>query len=56
MSELPVSENITIQAVLQLEIKKYWEYRTDSYWRKLIKSYVKALRAFRNNRIYLKQK
>jgi len=56
MKELTVSENITIQAVLQFEIKKRWEYRSDSYWRRTIKSYVKALRAFRNNHIYLKEK
>jgi hypothetical protein len=56
MKELAVSENITIQAVLQFEIKKRWEERTDSYWRRTIKSYVKALRAFRNNHIYLKEK
>ena len=56
MNELPVSESITIQAVLQFEIKKRWEDRADSYWRRTIKSYVKALKAFRNNRIYLKEK
>jgi hypothetical protein len=56
MNELPVSESITIQALLQFEIKKRWEERTDSYWRRTIKSYVKALRAFRNNHIYLKEK
>jgi hypothetical protein len=56
MNELPVSESITIQAVLQFEIKKRWEDRADSYWRRTIKSYVKALRVFRNNHIYLKEK
>ena len=55
MNELPVSESITIQALLQFEIKKRWEDRADSYWRRTIKSYLKALKAFRNNRIYLKE-
>jgi hypothetical protein len=56
MKELSVSLIIDIQALLHLEIGKRWKYRSDSYWRKQIKSYVKALRAFRNNHIYLKEK
>jgi hypothetical protein len=56
MKELSVSLIIDIQALLHLEIGKRWEYRSDSYWRKQIKSYVKALRAFRNNHIYLKER
>jgi len=56
MKELPVNLSIDIQALLHLEIGKRWEYRSDSYWRRTIKSYVKALRAFRNNHIYLKER
>jgi hypothetical protein len=56
MKELSVSLIIDIQALLHLEIGKRWEYRSDSYWRKQIKSYVKALRAFKNNHIYLKER
>jgi hypothetical protein len=56
MKELSVSLIIDIQALLHLEIGKRWEYRADSYWRDRIKSYVKALRTFRNNDIYLKER
>jgi hypothetical protein len=56
MKELSVSLIIDIQALLHLEIGKRWEYRADSYWRDRIKSYVNALRTFRNNDIYLKER
>ena len=56
MKELSVSLIIDIQALLHLEIGKRWQYRSDSYWRDRIKSYVKALRTFRNNDIYLKER
>jgi hypothetical protein len=56
MKELSVSLIIDIQALLHLEIGKRWEHRADSYWRDRIKSYVKALRTFRNNDIYLKER
>jgi hypothetical protein len=56
MKELSVSLSIDIQALLHLEIGKRWQYRSDSYWRARIKSYVEALRTFRNNDIYLKER
>ena len=56
MKQLSVSESITIQAMLRVEITKYWQHRSNSYWRKQIKDDVKALRTFRNNEIYLKEK
>jgi hypothetical protein len=56
MKELPVNLTIDIQVLLHLEIGKRWKERSDSYWRDRIKSYVEALRAFRNNDIYLKER
>jgi len=56
MKELPISLSIDIQALLQLEVKKLWDKRSDSYWRDRIKSYVEAIRVFKNNNIYLKEK
>jgi hypothetical protein len=56
MKELPVNLIIDIQALLQLEVKKLWDRRSDSYWRDRIKSYVEAIRVFKNNNIYLKEK
>jgi hypothetical protein len=56
MKELPINLIIDIQALLQLEVKKLWDKRSDSYWRDRIKSYVEAIRVFKNNNIYLKEK
>jgi hypothetical protein len=56
MKELPINLIIDIQALLQLEVKKLWDRRSDSYWRDRIKSYVEAIRVFKNNNIYLKEK
>jgi hypothetical protein len=56
MKELPVNLSIDIQALLHLEIGKRWKERSDSYWRDRIKSYLEALRTFRNNDIYLKER
>ena len=56
MKELSVSLSIDIQALLQLEIKKLWDRRSDSYWKARIKSYIESIRTFRNNHIYLKEK
>jgi hypothetical protein len=56
MKELPINLSIDIQALLQLEVKKLWDKRSDSYWRDRIKSYVEAIRVFKNNNIYLKEK
>jgi hypothetical protein len=55
MKELSVNHTVEISALINLEIGKRWEYRSDSYWRDRIKSYVKILRLFRNNNIYLKK-
>jgi hypothetical protein len=56
MKELSVTYTVEILALLNLEIGKRWEYRSDSYWRDRIKSYVKILRLLRNNDIYLKER
>jgi hypothetical protein len=56
MKELPINLIIDIQALLQLEVKKLWDKRSDSYWRDRIKSYVEAIRVFKNNNIYLKER
>jgi hypothetical protein len=56
MKELPISLSIDIEALLILEVRKLWDRRSDSYWRDRIKSYVEAIRVFRNNNIYLKEK
>jgi hypothetical protein len=56
MNELSVSLSIDIEALLILEVRRLWNRRSDSYWRDRIKSYVKALRTFRNNDIYLKER
>jgi hypothetical protein len=56
MKELSVSLSIDIEALLILEVRRLWNRRSDSYWRDRIKSYVEAIRVFRNNNIYLKER
>lgn len=56
MKELPRNLCIDVQALMHLEINKRWENREDIFWRNKIKSYVKILKIFRNNDIYLNER